>query len=64
MGKGINTLAQINNWFFRGNGKAPRRRSRHIKSQMKFFSSPRYRKSADNALWKFSNKKRDGMGWN
>jgi hypothetical protein len=42
-----------------GSSWLPKRRARHVTSQMRFFSSGKYQKSADDALWKFSNKKRD-----
>jgi hypothetical protein len=30
------------------------RRRRHLDSQMRFFSSPKYKKRADDALWKYA----------
>jgi len=34
----------------------PKRRSRHIRSQMKFFSGSRFKVQAANAQWGFANK--------
>lgn len=44
-------------------GHTPRRRQRHLRSQMKFFAAEKFKKQAEGELWKFANKKRDGMGW-
>lgn len=38
----------------------PIRRSRHLRSQMKFFSGKRFKDSLANAFWKQGTKPRDG----
>jgi len=45
-------------------GKMPKRRSRHIKSQMKFFSGGRYKSGAANSMWGFANKQAKRYGKN
>lgn len=50
-------------WFQQFGGKKSRR-SRHIKSQMKFWGGPRGRKSLEDNRWSFANKQAKRYGKN
>jgi hypothetical protein len=45
-------------WFQQFGSKHTRRRERHIKSQMKFFSGPKFMTSFQNKAWKVASKKK------
>jgi len=42
--------------------KKAHRRSRHIKSQMKFFGGSRFKKKVESDMWRMATRPRDGWG--